>query len=362
MLFVSADLGVGGAERQWAVLIPLLRERGFAPSVLTLLGTGRFYDELAEQGIPVRFADMRHRADPAGLRRAIEHGVSRRGVVVSQSLAAQFVGETIGRLARVHHVTTEHQPAGLARRPHQRLLLGRLAPWIRQVVAVTPSQIPDLVELGFRQDRIRVIPNGIPPIAPGRDALEVRRSLGLERRFMAILVARMHRQKQPELFVEAVRLAAEREPAVCGVIVGTGPEASRVEAAAARTGGTVRMLGERSDAVDLLAAADAVCLSSFAEGLPMVLLEAMALGRPVVATDVGGTRDAVVSGATGLLVPSGDVQGLASALVRLAGDASLRESLGRGARERHGELFSGDVMADRYALLLESALASGPRA
>jgi glycosyltransferase involved in cell wall biosynthesis len=358
VLFVSADLAVGGSERQWAVLIPLLHERGFAPTVLTLLGTGRFYDELEEQGIPVHCVGMRHRADPGGLRRAVAYGVSHRSIVVSQSVAAQVVGEAIARLARKPHVTTEHQPAGLPRRPHQRLLLKLLAPRIRHVVAVTSSQIPDLVDLGYRRDRIRVIPNGIPPIAPGRDALDLRRSLGLEDRFVAILVARMHPQKQPELFVEAVRLAAAREPAVCGLVVGAGPDSSRVAAAAARSGGAVRLLGERSDAVDLLAMADVVCLSSFAEGLPMVLLEAMALGRPIVATDVGGTSDAVVSGATGLLVRSGDVHGLADALLRLVRDARLRERLGRQARRRHAELFSADAMADRYALLLESIVAS----
>jgi glycosyltransferase involved in cell wall biosynthesis len=236
-------------------------------------------------------------------------------------------------------------------------MLTRLAPSIEAVVAVTRAQIPDLVGVGYRRSRIRVIPNGIADLRAQEAPLVVRRGLGLEEgQFVAVLAARMHPQKQAELFVDAVARASESEPRIRGIVAGTGPELPRVEAAAARTHGVVRVLGHRADAIDLLAMADVVCLSSFAEGLPMVVLEAMALGKPIVATDVGGIPDAVVPDQTGFLVAPGDVDQFARALVVLARQPRLAAELGRRARERQIDYFSADAMADKYALLFESLI------
>jgi glycosyltransferase involved in cell wall biosynthesis len=359
VLFISATLGVGGAERQWAVLIPRLRERGFAPLVLTLLGTGPFYEDLAQQNIPMRFAAMNSRIDLGGIARAFAVGRGGYDLIVSQSFAGQAVAEGIARVARVPHMTAEHQPPDLPRRGHERVMLTHLAPLIEAVVAVTRAQIPDLVDVGYRHSRIRVIPNGIADLVAQQAPTVVRCGLGLEEgQFVAVLAARMHPQKQAELFVDAVARASESEPRIRGIVAGTGPELPRVEAAAARTHGIVRVLGHRADAIDLLAMADVVCLSSFAEGLPMVVLEAMALGKPIVATDVGGIADAVVPDQTGFLVASGDVDQFARALVVLARNPRLAAELGRRAQERQIAYFSADAMADKYALLFESLISA----
>jgi glycosyltransferase involved in cell wall biosynthesis len=119
-------------------------------------------------------------------------------------------------------------------------------------------------------------------------------------------------------------------------------------------GSGIEVLGERDDVADLLAAADVVCLSSFTEAFPMILLEAMALGLPVISTDVGGVREAVVDGETGLLVAPGDAGALANALRTLAADSALRERLGANALARH-ERFTLDAMVDGYANVIERA-------
>jgi glycosyltransferase involved in cell wall biosynthesis len=134
-----------------------------------------------------------------------------------------------------------------------------------------------------------------------------------------------------------------------------------IEPKAAASNGVVRIVGQRADVVDILAMADAVCLTSDAEALPMVVLEAMSLGRPVVATSVGGVPEAVTHEQTGLLVPLGDSEAFARALARLADDPQLASILGRAAMRRWSEHFTAERMADRYALLFASLAGNAPR-
>ncbi len=132
----------------------------------------------------------------------------------------------------------------------------------------------------------------------------------------------------------------------------TATSAHGVEALAAGTG--VELLGVRSDVPDLLAAADVLCLTSDSEALPMSILEAMALARPVIATDVGGTPEQVEHGVTGLLVPPGDVAAAADALGRVAADPAAARAMGERGRERQRERFDGDAMVTGYLRVLES--------
>jgi glycosyltransferase involved in cell wall biosynthesis len=360
VLFVTAALNVGGAERQWSLLIPKLRERGLEPSVLTLLHKGRFYEELAQSGVTIECAHMRSRTDLAGLNRAVRHGSGAR-LVVSQSFAGHVVAHAIARRLRVPHISIEHKPPSLPRRRHEYASLRRLTPRIPATVAVTRAQIPDLVDLGYRRERIRVIPNGVPELVVRRPPDLLRRELGFdEHAFVAVLAARIMPQKQAHVFVEAVGRASAANERIRGLVVGVGPELPRIEALALRTRGVVRLLGERADVVDLLAMADVVCLSSFAEALPMVLLEAMALAKPVVATDVGGVPDAVRHEKTGLLVPSNDPDQFAEALVRLAENGRLAAGFGEQGKQLQMTRFSADRMADDYALLFDSLATSSP--
>src|SRR6476646_8573509 len=154
------------------------------------------------------------------------------------------------------------------------------------------------------------------------------------------------------MFVDQVTAAHAEEPSIHGLVVGDGSEAGAVAGAVDRSQGAVRMIGYRKDALDIMNAADVVCLTSAVEAAPMSLLEAMSLGRPVVATNVGGVADLVVDGETGLLVPADHPPRLAEALVALARDQARAEALGRAGRVRQQERFSIGAMVDGYAELL----------
>ena len=356
LLFVCSDLIFGGAERQWSLLIPRLRPR-FDVSLLTLVGEGPFFGQLRDAGVAVDFARMKRRTDLGGWRRALRHADGKPELIVTKSINADIVGNAIASRAHAAHVSTAHFNVGPgAPRSRYRDLLARLlAPRVDAVIAVSEVQRPRLKRLGYRSDAIRIVPNAVELPVVARPAHEVREALDIgPGEFLALLVATLRPEKRADMFVNAVRRAPAVYPFVGGVVAGGGRELERVRAAGADD--VVQLLGPRADVPDLVAAADVVCLSSAAEGVPMVLLEAMALGRPTVATRVGGVSEAVEHEKTGLLVPTSDEPAFAAALLRLAADPELRARLGEAGRRRHREHFGMDRMIEEYSHVFEEVL------
>ena len=359
ILFVCPDMRTGGAERHWATLAPALRARGADVRVLCLAEEGGLFGELAAAEVPAECARMRRRTDLGGWRRALRFANPRPQVVFTRGVSGQLVGELIARRSRAVHVMNEHTPltpAGelLPMRRHQRFLTRLVARGVDRVIAVTDSQIEPLVRLGYRRERIEVVPNGVFAGDSESDAAGARRALGVrDGEFAVLCVAGLRPEKGVDVFIRAVAAARRKEPRVRGFVAGEGPEWLRLEDLARGSG--VELLGVRADVPELMRAADAVALTSEGEALPMSLLEAMALERPVIATDIGAIREAVIDGETGLVVPAGDVRGAERAVLELAGDLERARRLGAAGRVRQRELFDGDSMADRYLLVLETA-------
>jgi glycosyltransferase involved in cell wall biosynthesis len=349
LLFVCPDMRTGGAERHWATLIPGLARRGADVRVLCLAEEGGLFGELVAAGVPAICIHMRRRSDPRGWRRALGFADPRPDAVVTRGVSGQLVGEAIARRARAPHVLNEHTPltpAGelLPMRRHQFLLTRLVAPRLDHVIAVTGRQIAPLSRLGYRRERIEVIANGVFNSAPAPAA---RRDGG---DFTVLCAARLEPEKGVDVFIRAVEAARRSEPRIRGLVAGDGPERGRLARLASGSG--VELLGVREDIPKLMATADAVALTSEAEALPMSVLEAMAAARPVIATDIGGTAEAVVQGETGLLVPAGDAEAAARALLELASDRERARRMGEAGRARQRELFDGERMIERYELAL----------
>ena len=356
-LFVCPDMGTGGAERQWATLITELAARGVEPRLLTLAGRGPFFEDVAAAGVAAESLDLRRRTDPRGLRRAFAVAAEHRpDVVVTRGVSGQLVGEAIARRSRAVHVYNEHTPltpAGrlVPPRPHQRALTRLVARAVDEVIAVTQRQVPPLEALGYPQRHIAVVPNGVF----ARDVEAVRPSPELNGdEFSVLCVAALRPEKRVDLFIEAVGAARRENPDVRGYVAGEGRERERLAPLAERNG--VALLGARRDVLELTAAAGATCLPSEAEALPMSILEAMALARPVVATDVGGTRDLVRDGETGRMVSPGDGTGITRALLELAADRKRAEQMGAAGQRLQREHFTGEAMVDGYAQAFREAV------
>jgi glycosyltransferase involved in cell wall biosynthesis len=343
-----------------------LEDRGHHVMLLTLSEEGDLNGSLRARSIPVRCAGMRSRFDLAGWHRATN--ISRSlgpSLIVSWSVSAQVVGQFVASRLRIPHVTVEHAGAGLGLRAHQRALLRRVAPLVDGVVAVSETQVPLLLSLGFDAADIRVIPNGVAPeeMRSNRAPRATRAELGLEEgHFVALLAANLRPEKNAPRFVRAVARAAKTEPRIRGLLAGSGADLPAVIDEVRRAGGAVQALGRRDDVPALLVAADVVCLSSAFEAMPLVLVEAMAVGKPIIATRVGGVVDLVSDGLTGVLVAPTDEAGFTSALLELARDPGRAHALGRAGLKVFLDRFTVDRMVQAYEEFFADVLGDRRRA
>jgi len=219
-------------------------------------------------------------------------------------------------------------------------------------VVVPSAYLRDLaVGWGVAPKRLQVVPNPAPPLPalPGRD--EARALLGVNG-FTLAAAGRLTRQKS---LLDALEAVARTE-LVSLVVAGDGPERAALERRAAEPDleGRVRFAGAltREEVLTLFRAADAALLTSAWENLPHSVVEALAVGTPVVATAVGGVPEIVRDGENGLLAPAGDVDAIADAIARLAGDDALRATLAANAAGSVAELDETRVLR-RIVRLIE---------
>lgn len=216
-----------------------------------------------------------------------------------------------------------------------------------RVIAVSPEEARAAVRLGFGPSRVVLIPNGVRELNLTPRA-EARRSLGVaDDAILVGFVGRLVEQKAPEILIHAIARAVKVVPQARLVIVGDGPLGPPLRRLAEQLQVTdeIHWLGE-CDARQYLAAFDAFALPSRKEGLPYVILEALAAGLPVVATDSAGVEILVTTGENGTVVPRDDTDAFATALAELLADPE-RLSRYAAASRRRAERFTVDAMVDR---------------
>jgi glycosyltransferase involved in cell wall biosynthesis len=221
-----------------------------------------------------------------------------------------------------------------------RLLERLLARVTTRLIAVSPQVRDDLVALGVAPpEKFSVVRLGIElaeRLETAEEGLDARARLGIgAERFVVGWVGRMTGVKRTDDVLEALRLLRERGVDAVLLMVGDGPDRDHVEQRASELG-IVRhclFLGYQEDVSGWYRAFDAMILPSANEGTPVVAIEALAAGCPVVATSVGGVPDVVREGVDGFLVPMGDTEALAERLARLAEDPALRARMGAAGRE-----------------------------
>jgi len=350
------SLDVGGAERLVVLLAEDQRRRGLRVRVHTLYGRGVLADGLVAQGVDV----IHHGARPRGLdgltslRRSLR--AERPDAVHCHNISATLVGAPAAALAGVPaRISTRH---GWARREGAWKAEAKFSIAARtcsRVVAVCEAARLELAAAPFaRPDRIVTIVNGAE--AP-RVTREPRPPAG---RCVVVSVARLNWAKDHATLLRALAVARRDRPELEVRLVGDGVERSRLEALvdALDIRQAVTFLGERSDIGDCLSDAHVFALSSVTEGLPVALLEALAMGLTPVVSDVGGMPEVVRQVGVGAVVTPGDVDGFARALVTCA---STREhwaadaAAARMAFERH---YTIARMCDDYDALLRRCLAS----
>jgi len=231
------------------------------------------------------------------------------------------------------------------RRRWSRWKYGRAA----RVVAVSEAVRGVLLQDGLPEPILRLVYEGVPDRAPAAGGQDALRALGVPAGAPVVgNVAALAEHKDQATLLRAARLVIERRPEARVVIVGEGPLRAPLEALHRELGlgAACVFAGFRTDVEALLGAFDVFCLSSHMEGLGTSLLDAMAFGRPVVATAAGGIPEAVDDGVTGRLVPVRDAAALAGALVKTLADPARARAMGEAGRRRFEERFTADRMVD----------------
>ncbi len=237
----------------------------------------------------------------------------------------------------------------------------------RRIVTASQAARQALIRRGFPQDRILTIANGVRRPEELRPPAEVRRDLGLApEQTVLLMTAFFEPRKGHRVLVEAIDLLAKAgrlSPQSRIVLIGDGPERETVESLTRELGLSAHFLflGYRHDAEQILNAADILILPSVShEDMPLIILDAMALGKPVVSSAVAGIVEEVEDGRTGLLVPPADPQSLASAIASLLSSSDRRQAMGRAGKERFEQHFRAELAARRYQELYQAVLAEKP--
>lgn len=233
-----------------------------------------------------------------------------------------------------------------------------LAKRMDRYIAVSHAMARQLREsLALPADKLQVVHNGIPlsPVYRVSQPDHDRHLINGRHGPIVLTVARLHPQKGLRYLIAA----AARVPQATFVLAGDGPERRALETQVAELGLGERVifLGHRQDIPHLLAGCDLFVLPSLFEGLPLSILEAMAAGKPVIATAVGGTGEAVTHGVTGLLVPASDPAALAEAIQTLLADPSRARRLAAAGQVRVQQEFSAETMVQRVTHIYTEILA-----
>ena len=244
----------------------------------------------------------------------------------------------------------------------------RLLARFPRVIAVSNPIRDELVRTGSRPGRVTVINNGIDHrvfVRRREREAAARAGLGFGADEIVIgAVGRLESEKRFDLLLEAFAAVAREEPHARLVIVGEGTQRAPLEAAMARLGiaSTCRLLGHQGDIGTLHHAFDLLVQSSIREGTPNAVLEAMALETPIVATDVGGTRELVTDGEHGLLVPAGSAEPLIDGMLRVLRDRAAARRRADAARLRVERELSFERRIQKVEAIYQDLMASASAA
>lgn len=365
VVHVLSSFGMGGQERVAYDLAVGQLKAGWRVTAVSLdpPPDGPLAAEFQAAGVTVeRVARPKPGVDPMLVVRLArwlrQHDVD---LVHTHNRMALIYGAPAGKLARAKVVHTKH---GKNPRGGTRLAAGNIAGRLVDAFVAVSEETAAVARRRKEtpERKLRVITNGIDlsrfhPDAAARE--RVRRELGIGADAWVIgTVGRVAAEKNHALLLAAA--APLLGPATRLVIAGDGPllPQLREQAAAlpAAQSAAAHLLGVRRDAPAVLNAFDVLAMSSDTEGLPLVLLEAMATGLPVVSTAVGGIPNVLEEGATGLLVPAGDEAGLRDRLAQLQADRARARAIGARGRATAVSTYSAERMQDDYLQLYERVL------
>lgn len=373
VVFLTTSLERGGAETQLVRIALHLKRRGWSVGIATMMPSTAFVEEVAAAGIPLVACGTGKSRFPLGMGVTLIRQLRawRPRVLVTFNFPADAVGRFGGWLAGCRHIVATLRTARV-KNGLRKAFYRWTEPLVRTTLSNSQAALDYMLTQGLLSPgKVATIPNGMVaadyPHPEPRQAVRQALNLG-EGTFLWMAVGNLRPAKDyPTLLAALPQLGTLAEAPFQVVVVGGGELQDALEAQARALGveDRVRFLGARADVSRLLKAADAFLLCSAWEGMPNTVMEAMATGLAVVATDVGGVREVVVPGETGLIIPSGQPGALAEAMAGvMRQDPERTAAMGEAGRARILREFDIERVVDRWeaALRRHGAPGLGPQA
>ena len=351
-----------GAEKQLVLLATGLPRAEFDVHVTCLTSGGPYEAVLREAGIPLTLLGKKFQFDPLAFFRLRKHLRQRSPDILHTWL---FAANSYGRLALPRGTSTRvivSERCVDSWKSWQLRVDRRLVSRTDCLVGNSQAVVDFYRPLGYPESKLRVIPNGVEvPPPPDQSRAAFLKELNLpEDAKLAMFVGRLAPQKRVPDLLWAMQLLRQADPRAYLVIVGDGPLRASLEQYAREVEvlSHVRFLGHRSDAAKLLHHADVVWLASEFEGMSNSLMEAMACGRPIVASAIPSNQELIQHGVHGYLVNLGDTAGFAQFTLKLLGDNDLATRLGTAARDWVDTELSVRRMVERHVELYRELTAA----
>lgn len=363
--YIITDLSTGGAQIALLRLLSAIDRNRYNPSVICFnIGNCLISKEIKNLNIPVINLGMTHKGRFDAFLRLSRLLHDTQPVILHTWLFhANIIGRLLGRFNKVPIIITSQRSIntnGVWREFLMRWTSGIDDKIIAVCEAVRKAEIESS---NVPSDKVITIHNGIDPIAftsvSNEAALEIRNSFEIPDDALLLgAIGRLHPSKGFNDLISALAYIKAKTNSVRLIIVGEGElrDSLDLQIINHNLSGTIKFAGLRNDIPELMSALDVFVSSSIWEGLPNVVLEAMAAGKPVVATSVGGTPEVVVDGETGLLVPPRNPEALARAIIRLLKNPELCTRMGHAGKERVLKQFSIQRMVTKTQQLYKELM------
>jgi len=310
-----------------------------------LVGGGKIAEELQDEGISVKSLNIVRFKNPINVfKLALQLKKEKVDILHMHGFYSSLIGISAALLSRINvriiHIHTSYYNLDT--------IHTFLNKWINifasKIVYVSESSFYSFIEAGYQKNNSMVIYNGVDfqrkntPVSSATD------------RRIIIIVASLFAHKGHKFLLSAISTLVGQYPDLQLWIVGQGPLENdlKEQTQALKIGDHITFWGERTDVFDLLKQSQIFILPSLREGMPISLLEAMSMGKAIVASDVGGVSELIEDGVSGFLIPAKNSDAMAEKISLLLGSEKIQKEMGQEARRRFEEKFTSKRMVDKF--------------
>lgn len=354
IMFCIARLVIGGTEQQLLDFITEMDRSRYDVIVCPLVSGGGLFREFERANIPIVVVGRKHKYDPFILWRLIKIIKQERVDILHTFLyTANFWGRIAGQLAGVPIIIASERGVDISKKRFHFFIDRIISPWTNLIITNAEWLKKFYTQNAcINPDKFKIIHNGIK-----LDRFHVhvneehkKRELKIPSNYSVVCtIGRLHPLKGHQFLLQAAQKVLKSDNNVIFLIVGDGIMRNQLESLAEQLqiGDYVRFTGFRRDIGEILSITDVFAFPTLSEGLPNVLLEAMAMKKPIVATNIDGNREIIEDNVTGILVPPENSKQLADGILRLLRDRELAARLARSGHCKLEKDFAFDVMVQK---------------